>query len=175
MNDLDGTPSDASCPDDSRSSPPHSGRRRALLVAMPTILSLHQGVAAQVARTSSVLVWAETAQADAAGNLLCAQDPGAGTNPKGWNVDSYNTPIEVTEIPANRTYCRQTGTEPVTYAEVPASNLCSPTQLEGQYYAAPSGSDCTSGQLEQITPRPGALVSANALASFTTVIRTRLV
>ena len=161
------TPGDSPSPGDSslhgdlpRAS--HSPGRRTVLVAMPAILSLHQGVAAQVARTSAVLVKSETE------TLLCAGDPGLGGNEKGWFVPNEG-PIDVTRFDADRTYCKLAGTNPggnPLYTEVQPREMCS---TGGTYYYSPNN-NCNNAQNLVETnvnhDTRGAFVSALSIASF---------
>lgn len=116
MNDPDRKPGDESSPHDP-STPAQSAGRRALLVAMPAIFSLHPGVAAANARSSSVLVLSRegTPPVDEFGNYLCVKKPsrfegGVKSNEKGWIIDR-DTPLDVTQIPSSRTYARNVNEE----------------------------------------------------------------
>lgn len=164
MNDPVRTAGDSLWPDDSARAS-HSAGRRAVLVAMPAILSLHQGVAAQVARTSAVLVKSETE------TLLCARDPGLGENEKGWFINP-ETEIEVTEF-THEAYCKSTNVDGKTvFSSVSRNEMCN---TGGVYYTPKSGDQCNAqgGGAYTATPNvnQGAFVSALALSSFAGRIR----
>jgi len=133
-----------------------------LLVAMPAIFSLRQGVAAELANSSAVLVRSESETA------FCAKDPGLGGNAKGWFVES-DTQIQVSEF-THSTYCKATTVDnQTTYSSVTPTNMCADG---GVYYRRSNGSDdCTANGAGAYTATPnvgqGAFVSALALGSFT--------
>ncbi len=147
----------------------HSAGRRTVLIAMPAILSLHQGVAAQVARTSAVLVKSETE------TLLCAGNPGLGGNEKGWFVEP-DTQINVAEF-THPTYCKaETVEDRTSYSSVSRSEMCT---NGGVYYLPQNGMNCNAQGGGSYTATPnvnqGAFVSALALSSFAgRVIRTEV-
>ncbi|MDT3678917.1 MAG: hypothetical protein ROZ64_08810 [Burkholderiaceae bacterium] len=163
MNDSVRSQGDAS-PSQHPSSPAPSTGRRALLVAMPTIFSLRQGVAAEVARTSAVLVKSTP------DTLLCAKDPGLGGNEKGWFV-APDSEIEVTRFTEGRTYCKYDGLGPNNkpqYASVNTSEMCADG---GTYYYSPNDNCNNAQNLEAKNVNDGvrgAFVSALSIASFGT-------
>lgn len=194
MNDPDRKPGDESSAHDP-SVPAQSAGRRALLVAMPAIFSLHPGVAAAQARSSSVFVLAKDGLPDEDGNYLCARKPGlVDSNEKGWIIDR-TTRIEIAEIPSDYRYARKTTNwkGQSTYTEVTPQEMCS---SGGRYYYkkssyrsfeteevelfGASGGDKDGGdkggdgkdsggkgwQETRKTIYPGAFASAVALASF---------
>ncbi|MCD6681627.1 MAG: hypothetical protein LT102_13430 [Burkholderiaceae bacterium] len=161
MNESIGRPGDAWTSAPSSNRIPSTGRR-ALLVAMPTIFSLRQGVAAEIARTSAVLARSETETA------FCAKDPGLGGNDKGWFVPDTG-PIEVTRFTPGRTYCKYDGTgsngKP-TYADVSTTEMC---DQGGTYYYSPNGNCNNAQNLAEKNVNDGvhgAFVSALSIASF---------
>lgn len=106
MNDPVGGPGDRSSLAGASDAAPSTGRR-ALLVAMPSILSLHPGVAAAGARSSNLLVLADGAPVED-GKYLCVKKPwGAKQKGKGWDLGD-DPWIDVTEIPAGRSYYKRT-------------------------------------------------------------------
>lgn len=121
MSDPENGPVDSSRRADSPS-PPSSAGRRALLVALPSIVSLHPGVAGAVANSSIVLPFAEDG--------TCAAPPlGAEEIYKGW---AFETKPEVVEFVPNGTYySTPEGGTPVSLNE-----MCS---TPGDYYFAESG------------------------------------
>ncbi|MCD6674289.1 MAG: hypothetical protein LT106_15745 [Burkholderiaceae bacterium] len=186
MNDSDRRPDGESCTQDT-SAQAQSAGRRALLVAMPTIFSLHPGLAAAHARSSSVLVLAkEGTPVDGDGNYLCVEKPWrAESNEKGWLIDRQAT-LEVTRFPANRQYySKTTGYKGKTvYTEVNPRQMC---RDGGDYYFKEDTKQGSYSSLEENAVelfgkgtdgdkdgnwrrislgKKGALVSSTALASF---------
>lgn len=133
MNDPDRKPGDDSRSHDT-SPQAQSAGRRALLVAMPSIFSLHPGLAAAHARSSSVLVLAKEGDpVDADGKYLCVEKPWhVESNEKGWLIDR-DASLEVSRFPANRQYYRKTTSYKgkAVYTEVTPRQMC---KDGGDYY-----------------------------------------
>ncbi len=153
----------------SREAPPAdpSSGRRALLIAVPAVFSLRQGVAAELANSSAVLVKSETE------TLLCAKDPGLGGNEKGWFVPADSN-IEVTRFSSDSTYCKVTGTNGggnLQFGEVQKSEMCA---NGGTYYVSPNHNCNNAQNLVEKNVNDGvggAYVSALALGSFSGRVR----
>lgn len=171
-----------------------AGRRavlRGAAAAVPTILTLHSGAA--LARSSNLLHVADGAPVDAKGRNLCVDESSVKVEsgvPKGYDLGEP-AQANVTAIPANRTYYRDTGRDGPT---ISPQEMC---QTGGEFYykgspgldalETPSaGGDATGlgvrmsadwqttneGWKKVQIPR-GGLVSATALASFASRIHIR--
>lgn len=151
MNDPDQRPSDSVSPDDDPAHRPPSAVRRGLLVAMPSILSLHSGLAAATARSSNVLVLADgIPDPDENGNYLCVEKPhDVERFGKGYDLGD-RTEVEVTDIPADRQHYKFTGVNEEgnhTYSSVSAKEMC---DVGGDYYY-----DIGGGQSNRYSPLGG--------------------
>jgi hypothetical protein len=147
MNDSVRSQGDAS-PSEHPASPHPSTGRRALLVAMPTILSLHQG-AARAAVTSAVLVASSN-------SLYCLKDAQPHpTSSKGYSVPDS---IEVTQFSpsSERKYCKDG-------KQVSPIEMC--RNGDEYQYTTNLNADCNSAK-DEIYVNKGALISASSVTSF---------
>jgi len=135
MNDSVRAPDDSSLPQGTSDAAPSAGRR-ALLVAMPTIVSLHPGLAAAHARSSSVLVLTDIEPGDE--TVYCAQKPwGAKQRGKGWDIGDEGW-FKVTELSPGNNYYELIGYDKKTgkpkYKPVSRATMC---EKGGDYYYKP--------------------------------------
>lgn len=134
MNDSVRAREDSSLPQGASDAAPSAGRR-ALLVAMPTIVSLHPGLAAAHARSSSQLVLTDT---EPEGAAYCVKKPwGAKKTGKGWDIGDEGW-LEVTELSDDNNYYRYVGKDRSTgkprYKPVSRQTMC---QEGGDFYYEP--------------------------------------
>lgn len=135
MSDSVRAPDDSSLIHGSRDAAPSAGRR-ALLVAMPTIVSLHPGLAAAHARSSSQLVLTDFEPVDDV--VYCVKKPwGATKSGKGWDIGDKGW-LEATKLSPNNNYYRYVGKDRKTgkpkYKSVSRQAMC---QEGGDYYYKP--------------------------------------
>lgn len=178
MNDPVGVPGDRPSVADASDAAP-SARRRALLVAMPSIVSLHPGVAAAGARSSNLLVLADGAPVED-GKYLCVKKPwGAKQLGKGWDLGD-DPWIDVAEIPADRSYYKRTwisghkGGGQYQYTPVDANEMC---RTGGEFYykqrnhryAGYDGMETTGGDTEDLQALGGELQAPGDVGDVSTM------
>ncbi|HEY0877898.1 MAG TPA: hypothetical protein VGE10_05550 [Zeimonas sp.] len=134
--------------------PAASARRRALLVALPSIVSLHPGVAAAQARSSIALDWVED-------GLCAAPPPGADETATGWQFEQK--PSEVQFVSQEFKY----SSTPDEFNQVTPKQMCEGGGGGTYYLQDPEGTSFEANK-QIVVPQGSHMVSfMSASNSFT--------